>query len=115
MDNPLSMILYILVSTVAVFITGRILPGVRVDDYTTALLVAVVLGMINMFIRPILVLLTLPINILTLGLFTLVIMGVCSWITSLLVPGFYLANFWWAIGFSVVLALISAFFNALSI
>lgn len=113
MNNAIATVLYILISTIAVFVTGRILPGVRVDDFTTALLVAVVLGVINAFIRPLLILLTLPINILTMGLFTLVIMGFCAWLTSLIVPGLYIANFWWAIGFAVVLAIINAFFNAI--
>lgn len=106
-------LVYILISTIAVYVTGHILPGVRVENMTTALVIAVVLGIINAFIRPLLLLLTLPINVLTLGLFTLVIMGFCAWLTSLIVPGFYLANFWWAIGFALVLAFINSFLNAI--
>lgn len=108
----LAFILSLLLSTVAVFVAGSILPGVKINGFGTALIVAVVLGIINAFIRPLLLILTLPINILTLGLFTFVIMGFCAWLTSQIVPGFYLANFWWAMGFALVLAVINSFLNA---
>lgn len=110
--------LYILISlilsSVAVFVAGSILPGVKLEGFSTAVVVAVVLSLINAFIRPFLILLTLPINVLTLGLFTLVIMGFCSWLVSLVVPGFAFASFWWAIGFALVFAIINNFLNVLT-
>lgn len=110
----LMILLTLILSSVAVYVTANILPGVRLDGFGTAVLVAVVLGIVNAFIRPLLLILTLPINILTLGLFTLVIMGFCAWLVSHIVPGFHFANFWWAIGFAVVLTLINSFLNALA-
>lgn len=109
--------LYILISiilnTVAVLVTGYILAGIHLHSFWTALAVAVVLGVINAFIRPIIFLLTLPINILTLGLFSFVIMGALVYLVSLIVPGFVIDNFWWAIAFAIVISLINWFFNTL--
>lgn len=99
----------LLLSSIAVYVTAQILPGVKLEGFGTAVVVAVVLGLINAFIRPLALIITLPINILTLGLFTLVIMGFCAWLVSQVVPGFTFANFWWAIGFALVLAIINAF------
>lgn len=106
-------LLSLILSTLAVFVTAQIVSGSHVDSATTALLVAIVLGIINAVIRPILLILTLPINILTLGLFTLVIMAVCVLLTSAIVPGFKVDGFWWAMLFAVVCAIINSFLQAL--
>lgn len=104
----------LLLSTLAVFVTAHILPGVRLEGWTSALIVAIVLGIINAFIRPLLLLLTLPINILTLGLFTFVIIALCVMLASAIAPGFYVDGFWWAMAFGVVLAIINGFLNPFS-
>ncbi len=88
-------------------VAAYLLPGVRVDDFFAALVAAVVIGLINTFLRPVFILLTLPINILTLGLFTLVINALLIMLASSLVPGFQVANFGWAMLFSVVLFLVN--------
>lgn len=100
-----------LVSSLAILVAAYILPGVRVSSFTSALVAAVVLGVINAFIKPILLLLTLPINILTLGLFTFVINALVIILTANLVPGFKVDGFWWALLFSIVLSLINAFLH----
>jgi putative membrane protein len=105
----ISMIISILLSSIAIFVLGNILPGVHVNSFGTALITAVVLGVLNAFIRPILIILTLPINILTLGLFTFVIMGFVVWLTSQLVPGFHLDSFLWCMVFAFLFALLNAF------
>ncbi len=102
-------IVSILISAVAVFVTGYILPGIQIESPLTALVAAVVLGFINAFIRPILIILTLPISILTLGLFTFVIMALMVMLTSWIVPGFHVAGFWWALAFALVFAIINSF------
>jgi len=84
------------------------LPGVTLDGFVAALIVAVVLGAINAFVRPILVVLTLPITIMTLGLFVLVINALLVLLASSIVPGFAVASFWWALAFGIVLAIVSA-------
>lgn len=110
----MSFLLNLLLGTIAVFVTAYILPGVRVEGWLTAFILAIVLGIINAFIRPILLILTLPINILTLGLFTFVIMALCVLLASAIVPGFYVDGFWWAMAFGVVLAIINNFINPTS-
>lgn len=99
------------ISALAILVTAYILPGVHLSGFTTALVVAIVLGIINAVIKPILIILTLPINILTLGLFTLVINAVIIIITSNLVPGFKVDGFLWALLFSIVLSIINSFLH----
>ena len=72
-----------------------------------AVVAALVLGLINAFIDPILIILTLPLNILTLGLFTFVLNALLVLLTSAIVPGFYVRNFWWALLFSLVFSIVS--------
>ncbi|MBJ6723951.1 phage holin family protein [Geomesophilobacter sediminis] len=100
-------LLHWLISAVAIIITAYLLPGIRLSGFGAALATAVVLGFINAFIRPLILLLTLPFNILTLGLFTLVINALLILLTSALVPGFQVAGFGWALLFSVVLWLVN--------
>ena len=103
----------LLVNSLAVFITAYVLPGVVVASFMVALIVAVVLGAINTFIRPLLIVLTLPITVLTLGVFILVINALLILLVDWLVAGFDVRNFWWALLFSLVLALVSGFLNSL--
>jgi putative membrane protein len=96
----------------AILITAYILPGVSVDGIVAALVVAVILGAINAVLKPILIILTLPINILTLGLFTFVINALLVLLASSIVPGFYVDGFWWALLFAIVLSIINSFFHS---
>jgi putative membrane protein len=105
-------IAHFLLSGLAVFVAARLLPGVTIAGYGTALIVAVVLAVVNAVLRPILLLLTLPINILTLGLFTFVIIGGLVELVAALVPGFQVAGFLWALAFAAVLAVINGVFHA---
>ena len=104
----------LLIQGLAVFITAYLLPGVQVTDFVTSVIVSVVLGIVNTLIKPVLVLLTLPITFLTLGLFTLVINAFLVILVSNLVPGFKVDSFSWAIAFSLVLSLVSWFLNRLT-
>ena len=96
-----------LISAVAIVITAYLLPGVRLSGFLAALITAVVLGLVNAVIKPVLILLTLPLNILTLGLFTLVINALLIMLTSAIVPGFSVSSFWQALLFSLVLAVVN--------
>jgi len=100
-------LIHFIVSTLAILVTAYILPGVHVDGIVAALVLAVVLGVINTILRPILVFLTLPLTIVTLGLFILVINGLLVMLASYIVPGFSVASFWWALLFGIVLAIVS--------
>lgn len=103
-----------LIATIAVIVTAYILPGASMPNFVTALLVALVLGLLNVFIKPLFVILTLPINILTLGLFTLVINAVIIMMVSALVPGFKVDGFWNAMLFSIVLSIVMWLINKAS-
>jgi putative membrane protein len=100
-----------LLATAAIAVAAWLLPGVSISGVLPALIAAVVLGAINAFIRPILFVLTLPINILTLGLFTLVLNALLVMLASALVPGFSVAGFIWAFLFSLVLGLANWIFH----
>lgn len=110
----MKVIVHLLLSGLAVFVASRLLPGVHVDSYQTALIAAIVLGVVNAFLRPILFILTLPVNILTLGLFTFVIIGGCVLLVARVVPGFHVDGFGWALAFSGTLFVINGFFHLLS-
>ncbi len=103
----------LLAATAAVFVAAYVLPGVEVRDVLTAAIVAVVLGVANAVVRPILVVLTLPATILTLGLFLFVINSVIVLTVDALVPGFSVAGFWWALLFSIAVSLVNSFLNCL--
>ncbi len=102
-----------LLSALAIVVAAYILPGVHVETFVTALVLAVVLGVINAFLKPILFFLTLPITILTLGLFGLVINALLILLTEAIVPGFRVDGFWWALLFSIVLSFVNAFLHSL--
>jgi putative membrane protein len=102
-----------LVNTVVLFLLPHLLDTVQVDSFTTALTAALVLGLVNTLIRPLLLILTLPITFVTLGLFIFVINGLMFWAVADIVPGFQVTSFGAAIVaafvYSVVSWLLSAF------
>jgi len=88
-----------------------VIPGVTVRNFMSALWVALLLGIVNMLLRPFLILITLPINILTLGLFTFVINGLIILLVSSVVKGFQVSGFWIAVLFSIVLSIVNYVMN----
>jgi putative membrane protein len=96
-----------ILSAIALLLVAYLVPGITVSGFFSALIAALILGLINALIKPILVLLTLPINILTLGLFTLVINALLFWFGSAVVKGFSVAGFWPAFWGALVLWLIN--------
>ena len=96
-----------LLSAMAIILTAYLLPGVMVASIISAIWLAALLAIINVLIRPLFVLLTLPINIITLGLFTFVINALLILLAESIIKGFDVAGFWWAMLFSVVLSLVS--------
>ncbi len=96
-----------LITALAVLIASYLLSGVHIDNSVTALLVALALGLLNTFVRPILILLTIPITIFSLGLFLLVInILIVKWVATL-VPGFTVNNWWAALWFSIIVSIFS--------
>lgn len=86
-------ILRLILTAAALFGITYLVPGITVDNYTTALIAAVIFGLVNVLIKPILLVITIPVNIITLGLFTLVINAGMFWLTAYLVKGFSVADF----------------------
>lgn len=107
-------IMYLLINSLAVYISAYLLKGVHVRDFWVAVIVSVILGLFNMILKPILLFFTLPLNILTLGLFTLVINGLLVLLASAFVPGFSVDSLVWGIIFSIAMSFISSFFNWIS-
>ena len=93
-------------NTVAIYLTTRIIQGVRIPDFTAAIVAALVLGIVNAFIRPLVLILTLPVNILTLGLFTLVVNALMLYIVAA-VTALSVTSFWSALVGALLIALIS--------
>jgi len=96
-----------LAATLAIIVSAYILPGVTVSSFFAAFVTALVLGIINAFIKPVLIILTLPLNVLTLGLFTFIINALLIMLTGIIVPGFEVASFWWALLFGLILSLVN--------
>jgi putative membrane protein len=106
------MIVQLLISIISVIVSAYIVPGVEVT-LIGSIVTAIVLGVINLFIKPVVKLLALPITIVTLGLFSLVINALFVILVAKIVPGFSVSGFWSALLFSIALSLINAFFEIL--
>jgi len=98
----------LLLSAVAVVVLSKVLPNVSVDTYVTALIVAVALGLLNFIVKPILVILTLPVTIITFGLFLLVINAVIIKLADHFIDGFNVDGWLWAIVFSLLLSILQS-------
>lgn len=109
----MNILLRILVTSLAAFIAAWITPGVHIDRYTTALVFALVFGLLNFFIKPILVILTLPITIITMGLFLLVINAIIILIAAHYIHGLHVAGFWSAFLFSILLSIFTSVLHKL--
>ena len=103
----MKILISILVNGLLVYVASIITAGVYIDGYLTAILVGLVLGLVNITLKPVLTILTLPITILTLGLFLLVINGAMVLLVDWLMAGFEVSGWGWAIIFSLVLALLN--------
>lgn len=106
-------IIRIIITALAVVICSYLLPGVSVEGGLTALIVAAVLALLNAFVKPLLVILTIPITIFTLGLFLLVINALMILLVAEIVHGFHVSGFWSALLFSIVLTIVVSLLNSL--
>ena len=107
----ISFIISLLISALAVVITAYMLPGVEVKNFGQAIWVALLIGFLNAIVKPVMILLTLPITIITFGLFLLVINALLILFVGAVVPGFKVHGFWWAVLFSIVLSVINWFLH----
>ena len=109
----LKVLLVWLINAVALMAVAYLVPGIAVADFITALVAALVLGLVNAVIRPVLILLTLPATILTLGLFIFVINGLLFWFVGSFIQGFVVAGFWAGVAGAIVYSLIALALSAL--
>ena len=104
----MNFLIRVLVVAAVSFGLSRLLTGVHITDFWTAVVFAIVLALLNMFIRPLLILFTLPVTIITMGLFLFVINALVVLFASKFVDGFTIDNFWWALLFSIILSIITS-------
>ena len=107
----MNLLIRLLITTILVFVIAYFLPGITVVNLTASLIVAIVLGFLNLFLKPILVFLTIPATIITLGLFLLVINAVIVLIADHFVSGFQVSGFWSALFFSILLSVGQSIMN----
>jgi putative membrane protein len=111
----LNLLIRLVLTAIAIIIAGFLLKsGVQISDYLAAVFVAAFLAILNSTIRPILVILTIPITLFTFGLFLLVINALMVMIAAYFIDGFHVENFWWALAFSLILSLINGVFSELA-
>jgi putative membrane protein len=96
-----------LVNAVAIWLATEIVPGIDARSTTAVVAAALVLGLVNAIVRPVLLVLTLPLTLVTLGLFLFVLNAFCLWLTSAIVPGFEVRGFWPAFGGALVVSALS--------
>jgi putative membrane protein len=109
----MTLLLVWILNAVALLVVAYILPGIAVASFWSAMWAALVLGLINMLVKPLFVLLTLPITIVTVGLFLFVINALMFWLAGSILKGFQVNGFWWAVGGALLYSLISGFLTNL--
>ena len=109
----MKLLLVWLINALALMAVAYLLPGIAVESFVTALIAALVLGLVNAVIRPVLVLLTLPATLLTLGLFIFVLNGLLFWFVGSFISGFVVSGFWWGVIGAIVYSIVSWALSAL--
>lgn len=104
----------IIVSALAVIVTSYLLPGISINGPITAIIVAAVLAFLNAVVKPIMIILTIPVTVLSFGLFFFVINALIILLTDYIVDGFEVKSFWWALLFSFILSLVTTVFNSIA-
>jgi len=110
----MNLIIRIFVTAVLVMLISHFMRGVHVASFTTSIIVAIVLGLLNIFIKPILILLTLPVTLVTFGLFLLVINALMILLCTEIVGGFAVDGFWTAVFFSIILSILQSIMYSLT-
>lgn len=102
-----------ILNAVALLAVAYVLPGIVIASFWSAMLAALVLGLLNTLVKPLLILLTLPITIVTLGLFLLVLNALVFWLAGSLFKGFQVEGFWWAVAGAILYSVVSSLFSML--
>lgn len=110
----MNFLIKLLLSSLAVIVSSYILPGAHVEGFFDALVVSLFLALFSATLKPLLIILTIPVTVFTLGFFLLVINALMIMLADYLVDGFYVDGFWWALLFGVILAIVNSIFDAVS-
>ncbi|WP_299130876.1 phage holin family protein [uncultured Winogradskyella sp.] len=108
----MNLFIKLLLNAIAVFVLAEILNGVSIDNYTTSLIVVIVLSLLNILVKPILIILTLPVTLLTLGLFLFIINALIVLIADRLIDGFAVDGIWSALLFSILLCVLQSLLHS---
>ena len=106
-DNTGDLITKLLINTVSIFAVSYVLSGIQIDTFWTALILAVVMAVLNVTLKPLLFVITIPITIVTFGLFLLVLNVLVLYAAEYLIDGFQIAGFWWALAFSMLVSFVN--------
>jgi putative membrane protein len=106
--NTGGLIRNLLINTVSIFAVSYILSGIQIDSLVTALIVAVVMAVLNVTLKPFLIVITIPVTVITFGLFLLVINVLVLYAAEALIDGFHIAGFWWALAFSFLVSFVNS-------
>ena len=107
-NNTGGLIRNLLINTLSIFAVSYILSGIVVDTFTTALIVAVVMAVFNVTLKPLLIIITIPLTVITFGLFLLVVNVLVLYAAEALIDGFHIAGFWWALLFSILVSFVNS-------
>lgn len=107
----MNFIIRLLITAISAFLLSKILTGVHFDSFGSTIIFAILLGILNVFVRPILSILSLPITIVTMGLFSFVINALIILLTDYFMDSMYVDGFWWALLFSILLSLVTSLFS----
>lgn len=106
--DSIGLIGYLLINTISIFAVSYILPGIEVGSLTTALVVAVVMALLNVTLKPFLIVITIPITVITFGLFLLVVNVIVLYVAEAFIDDFQIAGFWWALLFSFLVSIVNS-------
>jgi putative membrane protein len=98
----------LIISTLSIFAVAYVLAGIQLDSLMTALILAIVMAVLNVTLKPLLILITIPLTVITFGLFLLVVNVLVLYAAEFLIDGFSIAGFWWALAFSLLVSLVSS-------
>ena len=98
----------LLINTISIFVVSYVLSGIEIDSLVTALVVAVVMALLNVTLKPFLILITIPFTVITFGLFLLVVNVLVLYAAAALIDGFHIAGFWWALVFSLLVSFVNS-------
>ncbi|MDZ7673190.1 MAG: phage holin family protein [Halanaerobiales bacterium] len=106
------MLAKLIITMAALFITSYILSGMSIQGLFSGFVAALILGIANVIIKPIFIVLTLPLTLITMGLFLFIVNGLMLWLAAAIVPGFFIAGFWTAVFGSIILSIVTWFLNS---